>query len=84
MSKPLVRGRGTKRSSDIGEFGAKRGGGAGKGDLIGSSFGDGWLQNIEERLAKRTNICGNPKCNIERPAGKCATCGWEPREGKDW
>ena len=84
MSNPLVRGKGTKYNSDMGPFGRKRGGKGGKGDIISGTFGEGWEKNIEDRLASRTNICGNPKCNIERPAGVCKACGWEPKGNSAW
>lgn len=84
MAGPLARGKGTKKDSSIGEFGPKRGSGAGKGSVISSTFGESWEKEIEERLSKRTNICGNPKCNIERKPGKCKACGWEPKGNSAW
>jgi len=84
MAKPLVRSKNTKKDTSIGEFGTKRGGGAGKGDIISGTFGEGWEKEIEERLSKRTNICGSPKCSIERKPGKCKVCGWEPKGFSAW
>ncbi len=82
MSKPMISGKGTKKSSDIGSFSIKRG--AGKGDLISSSFGEGWLSNVEDRLEAREASCGNPDCSVVRPSGVCGVCGWEPRGNRGW
>jgi len=42
MSNPLVMSKHTKKNNNLGPYGAKRGGGAGKGDIISSTFNDSW------------------------------------------
>lgn len=82
MSKPIVKGKGTKRSNDIGVFGLKRGGAGGKGDLISSTFSDGWLKGVEDRLKERRFPCS--KCGVMKPEGHCSKCNYSPKDGKGW
>jgi len=81
---PLVRSKNTRYDPDSGPFTASRGSGAGKGDIISGTFGEGWVENIAERLSKRTNKCGNIKCGIDRPEGVCSVCGHIPEGSSGW
>lgn len=82
MSKPIVSGKGTKKSSDIGVFGLKRGGGSGKGDLISSTFSEDWIKSAEEKLAKRRFPCSS--CGIMKPEGHCEKCNYTPSGSRGW
>jgi len=84
MASPIAYGKGTKRNKQIGEYGLKRSGGAGKGPVIKDSFGDGWLKNTEDRLDARQLPCS--ACKFDKPSGKCPRpeCGHEPEGNRGW
>ena len=81
---PLAYGKGTKRTKQLGEFGLKRSSGAGKGPVIKDSFGDGWLQNTEDRLNAREQKCS--ACGFSKPSGDCprTECGYKPEGNMGW
>jgi hypothetical protein len=66
----------------IGEFGAKRGTGAGKGSVISSTFGSRWEDEIRGRLKKRQLPC--TKCGVMKAEGECNKCAHMPKDGKGW
>jgi hypothetical protein len=84
MASPIAYGKGTKRNKQIGEYGLKRSGGAGKGPVIKDSFGDGWQNNVLERLEKRCLPCS--KCGVSKPEGPCGNeaCGYIPEGNRGW
>ena len=85
MSQPMIRTKNTKFNSNHGPFGRKRGtGGAGKGDIISGTFGDGWEKNAEDRLSKRRYQCSNKECGKLKPSGKCEYCNFEPTSPRGW
>lgn len=82
---PMIRTKNTKYNPNHGPFGRKRGtGGAGKGDIIAGTFGDGWEKNLEDRLSKRMYECSNGKCGKLKPSGDCEHCGHKPEYPKGW
>ena len=84
MAHNMAWGKNTKRNKALGEYGLKRSGGAGKGPVIKESFGEGWMDNINERLNKRCLPCS--KCGVAKPEGQCGNkaCGHIPTDGKGW
>jgi hypothetical protein len=84
MRRALVKGKGTKSDNMLGPHGESRGGSGGKGDMISGTFGESWLQNINERLNKRCLPCS--KCGIAKPEGPCANieCGHVPDGNRGW
>jgi hypothetical protein len=69
-------------AENIGEFGLKRGSGAGKGSVISSTFGSRWEDEVKARLTKRQFPCS--KCKVMKPEGECNKCAHIPENGRGW
>ena len=76
------KGKGTAKKNTVGVFGVKQSAQNGKGSVISSTFGDGWLKSAEERLAKRQFPCSN--CGVMKPEGHCVKCNYTPKGNRGW